>query len=421
MGNQYLEKIKKFGLKKTIARLFGDIVYSVAHPIQKNHVFKNCAIEKNKILFTSVPAFSDNAKILYEYLIRQYPEKHYQFVWLIGRDDEMPQIPDPNVKIVRKGTLYHRGLPYHTFKEIYTCQYIFFTHRSPVQECGIRKGQTVVNLWHGCGYKDKEETAQKWIEMNPCQMALVPGKVFIETKSKFWGCDKSIIQPIGYPRYDLLKTESPNAKQLAAELKGNAEKLIVWMPTFRKSAKTDYPEANIQSQYDLPLLQSDEQLKQLNAFCAEHHMILCIKRHPLQVKYSCESMSLSHICFISNETFVSHQAELYSFLPYTDALISDYSSIAIDYLLLNRPMAFALEDFEAYQKARGFVFKDPLHYMPGNHLYHYEDLQKFLSEISQGIDSHAQERLQIMEEVHNPCENYCERVWQAVSQLSASN
>ncbi len=39
-------------------------------------------------------------------------------------------------------------------------------------------------------------------------------------------------------------------------------------------------------------------------------------------------------------------------------LVSDYSSVAIDYLLLDRPLGFTLDDYEAYTESRGWVFDD---------------------------------------------------------------
>ena len=38
-----------------------------------------------------------------------------------------------------------------------------------------------------------------------------------------------------------------------------------------------------------------------------------------------------------------------------DALISDYSSAAIDYLILDRPIGFLLKDVEEYGNSRGFI------------------------------------------------------------------
>ena len=41
-------------------------------------------------------------------------------------------------------------------------------------------------------------------------------------------------------------------------------------------------------------------------------------------------------------------------LQYVDVLITDYSGIYFDYLLLNRPVIFAAFDYEEYAKQHGF-------------------------------------------------------------------
>ena len=55
---------------------------------------------------------------------------------------------------------------------------------------------------------------------------------------------------------------------------------------------------------------------------------------------------------------------MYVLLRNADALITDYSSAYFDYMLLNRPIAFTVEDIEEYRKKRGFVFDNPFEYMP---------------------------------------------------------
>lgn len=59
------------------------------------------------------------------------------------------------------------------------------------------------------------------------------------------------------------------------------------------------------------------------------------------------------------------QIKLYELIGISDGLLSDYSSVAVDYLLLDRPLGYVLADYNIYKEKRGFVFEDPLEYMPG--------------------------------------------------------
>ena len=101
---------------------------------------------------------------------------------------------------------------------------------------------------------------------------------------------------------------------------------------------------------------------------------------------------------------------MYMFIALTDALISDYSSVAVDYLIVDRPIAFTLDDYEAYKKTRGFVFENPLIYMPGHHLYTFDDLEHFLLDVSMGLDPYKEQRAQVSLKAICLSDNYCQSI-----------
>ena len=409
----YLKLIKKYGIGKCIIRMFGNIFYTIVFWPYKLYAEKKAMVDNNKVLFTSIPSFSDNAKVFYDYLKKN---TNLNFVWLIGANDILPQ-SDERTVFIRYKSLYHYGITLKALKEIMCSKYIFFTHGSPFFKVKKRQNQICVNLWHGCGYKDISIGSNKFVELNPFDYALVPGQVFVDTKQKFWGCKKEQILVLGYPRYDLFKYDDSNAHSFAESLKKDSQKLIIWMPTFRKTNKEEFPEAKIEYKYDIPLLNSDDDLKKLNELCKKNVIRICVKRHPYQKVYKCEKKTFSNIVFINNDDLKKEEIELYSLLKYTDALISDYSSVSVDYLLLNKPIAFSLDDYNDYKKTRGFVFENPLEYMPGYHLYELNDLFAFIKDIASSEDKYKVERQNIMNKVHNPCGNYCERIWNNISQL----
>ncbi len=51
---------------------------------------------------------------------------------------------------------------------------------------------------------------------------------------------------------------------------------------------------------------------------------------------------------LSNISVVERSAEIYDIMPHIDALISDYSSIIWDYMLLDRPIIYFLPDHEQF-------------------------------------------------------------------------
>ena len=402
-----LKKMKKQGPAAAFKLLFGQIGWTFAGPILRRAYAKR-PIEKKRIVFLSKPDYSDNSYYLYRYLRERKTDDEYEYVWLDSSKENLPE-NDARTKFCKRVSPWHGGLSKEALKAVLTSGTVFFTHDSPFHKLKIREGQTVVNLWHGCGYKMIKST-NEWEKQNPFDYGLVPGKVFVETKSVFWACRKEKILTIGYPRYDEFKKVSDSTKKMLSDLKGSASKLILWMPTYRKTEISRFAVSKMQSVFELPVLTSEEDVKKLDRYCSDGNVVLCVKRHHYQVRYRCEELSLKSIRFIDDSDFRKYDASLYGLLALADGLVTDYSSVAIDYMLVDRPMGFTLDDFNEYRETQGFVFDDPLEYMPGDHIYKYEDLTGFIDEIIEGKDIHREDRLKIMDEVHDPCDDYCGRI-----------
>ena len=255
-----LEMIGEYGALKSVGRVLGGVFYRLAIPVYSLFICLTTAVDPKKVLFESTPAFSDNSWEMFMYL-RDTSEEQYRFVWLYAPEDRLRTLE--NTKVVSKYSFYSaKHTTIRAIREIATSKYIFFTHSSPVEEFRPRKGQIVVNLWHGCGYKDVQKNNKAPLKFD---IALVPGKAFVHTKAHFWNCSEDKILPIGYPRYDELLKSNEMAEQWAKALKAN-RKLVLWMPTFRSTNRHMYPEERIHQKYDLPLLSSHDQMLELDEF-----------------------------------------------------------------------------------------------------------------------------------------------------------
>ena len=67
-----------------------------------------------------------------------------------------------------------------------------------------------------------------------------------------------------------------------------------------------------------------------------------------------------------------------------DALISDYSGAAYDYLQLNRPIGYVLDDMDDY--IAGFVVEDIHTLIAGAEIYNFEQLESFITDVVNGKD-----------------------------------
>ena len=76
------------------------------------------------------------------------------------------------------------------------------------------------------------------------------------------------------------------------------------------------------------------------------------------------SATYSDLSVWTDADLLSRQLTLYRLLAHADMLITDYSSVWVDWLLIDRPMAFAIADMKEYVASRG-TFQPLEDYLPG--------------------------------------------------------
>lgn len=346
-------------------------------------------IHENYILFEGKPDYSDNPLALSEYLVRNGYTTSYKIFWLVS-DKRKMEVKYPNEKVVFFQLWNRFGIiKWSSYKIIATSKYDFASHGFALPKEKCLPSKKYILLWHGCGYKN---SGGKKLKRN-FDLALVPGPLFIKTKSQFWNTSEEYIWAAGYPRYDWLLNPTNSAYTFKEKYVGEKQKVVIWMPTFRNSKSgVIYPENKISA---FPLLASQEDWNSIDTFCKEKNIVLLVKLHMKQKEYNIDYSKFQNIKQISNEDFSNANIQLYEFLAITDGLISDYSSVAIDYLLVDKPIGFALDDFELYKEARGFVFDNPLEYMPGHHMYSIDDLKKYLSDVASNNDVCKDQRARV--------------------------
>jgi len=190
-----------------------------------------------------------------------------------------------------------------------------------------------------------------------------------------------VCKHVGLPRNDeLFMGEN--------ELEGmypNFKKKIIWMPTFRKTATYTN---GIDTELGVPCLQR-AQLEELNSMLHNLNYLLILKLHPWSAD-KLAGLDFSNIVNI-RDADLPENLSLYKLLGQTDALITDYSSVYIDYMLLDRPICFAYDDLDEYRKTRGFAFEPIEDYMPGEVVTNYDELIDWLKKFAMQ-DNYAQKR-----------------------------
>lgn len=409
------KQIKKLGVVGTVLYYIGRFFSKAEQMTIAAATGKFARVKKNRMVFKNreMQDFTDNPRAFFEYLTENGYNEKYQMIWLVSEKRKFKNCHYKNVKFVTAENKYGWNSPL-SYYYANTAGYFFYSHNTAGLNAHRCKGQTVINLWHGCGYKGVEHGTEKEARSSvkaDFDYALVPGPVFAETKSKVWNCRKDILLQLGYPRYDWMLNPCLDKAAILQKLFGRkTEKMVLWMPTFRKSELGGCREGEIELPYQLPALKGKEDLRYLDHFLAEQDMLLVIKKHPLQIGWKGENEKFTNICYLSDKMLEKEEIKLYEVVGISDALISDYSSIAVDYLLMNRPIGYVLADYELYKEKRGYVFTDPLEYMPGEKIYNREDIRTFLKHVSEGTDLFSEERKKMLPIMHNKTENYCKRL-----------
>ena len=312
--------------------------------------------KRNRIVIYSNWGFRDNIRTLYQYLVDNGYQDKYEIV--CASNDFYHLERDSRVKY----TSIYRGLYYFL-----TSKYFFYSFgKYPIKPS---KKQMVVNLWHGMPLKKigNHEYGLENIDYNFFTKLVSSSDLFTPImKTAFNAKDEQMLL-VGNIRNDELFEEKK-------------DKNIIWMPTYRNSK-------NYHDSQDAFIFSLDEsEFEDINTILAEYEYHLYIKLHPLEESQFKFKNNYSNIHMLPEDIISQHYGTLYKFLGTTSALITDYSSVFLDYYLLDRPVAFTINDYEEYKEKRGFVFDDIKSLMAGPTISNLEELLKFLLSVINSED-----------------------------------
>lgn len=291
-------------------------------------------VEKNKVYFSSFSGMlcNDNPRAVCEALHKICPET--KIVFRMNSEALKHDLPDYIIPLPR--------FSLKTFREMATARVIV---KNADMKSWMRRfpDQYYIQTWHGDrGFKkilmDKDSKNASDICRKSKQISLaISGSDFgSQVYRSAFGYEGEILE-CGCPRNDILVNNPPEtAAQVRAELGIPADvKILMYAPTFRNSSSGSSQQA---------LLSLDKVRRLLEETTGGKW--LCISRgHALTRGIQSDAgMDLSDYPDISRLLLI------------TDMLISDYSSIAGDYMLLGRPAIFYQPDLKDYLSERGLYF-----------------------------------------------------------------
>lgn len=346
--------------------------------------------------------FSDNALALFEYMLREHLNERYELVWFVKSPEAFEEryrsIPNVTFLPFSGSDTSDAVVRDRYYEKLCLAKWIFFTDAYGFCR-NAREDQVRVQLWHGCGFKTR-------VNFVPCEHRyeynIVVSPLYQKIHAKIFGLREDQVLVTGYPKEDWLfhpATDWPERLGLPC-----ASKYIFWLPTFRKvgtAGLENLDTYDMMGDTGLPVVQDEKMLEHLEQELAASDAVLVIKLHPFQDARRVHVGRFPHICLLTNETLRRADLQINEILADADALVSDYSSVAIDFMVLDRPIAFTVSDMEAYVAARGFVFEDILGWLPGAHLRNFEDFQSFVRDVCHGKDRTAALRARLNQKMHS--------------------
>lgn len=345
--------------------------------------------------------FGDNARALFEYMLAEGYDKKYELVWIV-KNPELYQnrYVERNVRFLPydAATTDDMALRDKYYETLCLAKYIFFTN-SAVFCRNARKDQVRVQLWHGCGFKSLRHTRIGRDDYKYEYMTVI-SKLYAKLHEDDFGLKPEQLLVTGYPKDDQLYHPLPEWQNLLKIPK--ASKYIFWLPTWRTTKLCGEWQGKVANDATgLPVLESMEMLKQLNAFLMERDFILLVKLHPWQDRNMLGDVAMSNIVVLENDALAEADVQISEILGHADALISDYSSVAVDYTLLDRPIAFTMDDEKEYADSRGFLWEDIRAWLPGSEIASFDDFLAFVEEVASGKDVCQEKRRRLNAKFHD--------------------
>lgn len=359
--------------------------------------------------------FADNSRALFEYLLEKGYNKKYTLVWLVKEPEEYEKYSGyNNVRFIsfNWADTSNKGLRERYFHDIFLAKYIFTSEAFGFARYA-RPGQVRVELWHGCGFKQRHSQIR---HEEYYEFMTVISQFYKEIHARQYGLRMDQLLVTGYPKDDWLFQPYPRPIWDMFSV-SPAQKVVFWLPTFRSTVPgvMHLNQYEINPETGLPIMETKAEMDRLNELLVQLNTSLVIKLHPAQEPSVVARVNYSNILLLTQKDLSERNLVINRLLASADALISDYSSAAVDYLILDRPIGFTLDDKERFDDTRGLVF-DPIEdWLPGKKIYSFTDFCEFLAEIANGVDSELETRRRLLYKMHDFHDgNSCQRVLDAL-------
>jgi len=361
--NLFLYKIKVIKIAKILRinpQFFFDLVI-----FHFSKLFR-ANVDDNLIIFGAAngKAFMGNPKYLYNFL-RENTD--YKLVWLSKSKELIRELRSQGVLCISNFSL-------EAIKLLRRARAVFVSHGwNDVLPVRLPPRTVAVQTWHGGFIKIKGKNPyfnryinSKWTAVTRTKIryyqffnyviSASSDKKLLDITSSVFKFPLEKIITTGYPRNDILFSNDP---QLVKELKikyqipNHIERVILYAPTYRERKFEKEPFNN-------------EEIVKLSDYCEETDTIFLIKVHINE--------KIINYKYHNNIKVIRKDTDIQELLLISDMLITDYSSVICDYLLLERPILLYTYDYDNYINHRGIYYNHLEDIAPGPLIYSASEL-----------------------------------------------
>lgn len=336
-------------------------------------------------------AFNDNTKYLFLYANEHITNR--KVVWISTKQSTVKHIRSLGYEAYSVMSL--KGLWYALRGKYWFVN----SYSSDIAFC-LAGSAKIVNLWHGVPMKaiefgiTKGDLAKRYVQRDIRDTFFHPAPFrrpdymvsttdfFDEVFSQSFRIDKSQCMQTGCPRNRMLRLpkedvdtfisryESNETKALVEKIK-QYKTVFVYMPTWRDSQRDCFANG-----FDL---------EAFNNCVAQQNACVLMKPHANTI--------IDKSVTYSNLFFLDGNVDMYCILPYTHVLITDYSSILYDYILMpDKHVILFHYDYEEYVNSREFIF-DIQDNIVGRKVYTFDELIQVISTNDYTMDTTARQKI----------------------------
>lgn len=303
--------------------------------------------KRNRVLIRGHGGMASNAVVLANFIQEEYDLSVY-FAVNPDLKKKAYQVLNTEIKLVTHNSLYFHFL-------LWTSRYFFSTHGGYTLK--PRRNQTTVNVWHGASYKKLRLARDAGEQPLLTDITIATSEITKTAFAKFFGVSHDSIFIAGYPRNDVMIRAKERRDSLLASLDQSFlkyDKILIWLPTFRRIAKNQEGEnLKLYNAFNI----SDFDVDKFNQILESQNAVCLLKPHYFYLD-KIPNNNYSHIKIIDEEWLLDRKITLYHLLACTDLLITDYSSVMIDYTLIDQPVICFSTDLEEFKRTQGLYFDD---------------------------------------------------------------